>query len=185
MHQVRKRVRRILAEPDHGLSELCREVLQEVYQRVIELDTKRTAYNARVVRLCQPIEPCQRLSQVAGVGPLTATAFYAAVGNGQSFDNGRHVSAWLGLVPKPHSRGERTVLQGIHKRGDQYLRTLLSHAARSIVYRAAGKSDARSQWIQRLQARRHTHIAVVALANKTTRILWVMLAKGTPYQAAD
>jgi hypothetical protein len=66
-----------------------------------------TAYNARIVRLCQQIKPCQRLSQGAGVGPLTATAFYATVGNAQAFDNGRHVSAWLGLVPKQHASGER------------------------------------------------------------------------------
>ena len=184
IHQVRKRVGRILAEPNDGLSELCRDVLQDVYQRVIELDTKMTAYNARLVHLCQQIEPCQRLSQVAGVGPLTATAFYAAVGNGQTFHNGRHVSAWLGLVPNQHSSGERTVLSGIHKRGDRYLRTLLVHGARSVVYRASGKSDARSQWIQRLQARRNTNVAVVAMANKTARIMWAMLAKGTTYQAA-
>ena len=184
IHQVRKRVGRILAEPNNGLSELCRDVLQDVYQHVIELDTKMTTYNARLDRLCQQIEPCQRLSQVAGVGPLTATAFYAAVGNGQTFNNGRHVSAWLGLVPNQHSSGERTVLLGIHKRGDRYLRTLLIHGARSVVYRASGKSDARSQWIQHLQARRNTNVAVVALANKTARIMWAMLAKGTTYQAA-
>ena len=69
-----------------------------------------TAYTARLVRLCPQIEPCQRLSQVEGVGPLTATAFYASVGNAQAFDNGRHVSAWLGLVPKQQSSGERIVL---------------------------------------------------------------------------
>ncbi len=184
IHQVRKRVGRILTNPDNGLSELCRDVLQDVYQRVGELDAKMTDYNARLVRVCQQIEPCQRLSQVAGVGPLTATAFYAAVGNGHTFDNGRHVSAWLGLVPNQRSSGERTVLLGIHKRGDRYLRTLLIHGARSVVYRATGKRDTRSQWIQRLQARRNTNVAVVALANKTVRILWAMLAKGTTYQAA-
>jgi transposase len=184
IQQLRKHVGRILAEPGSGLTELCREVLQDVYHRVCELDAKMTAYNARLVRLCQQLEPCQRLSQVEGVGPLTATAFYASVGNAQAFDNGRHVSAWLGLVPKQQSSGDRIVLLGIHKRGDRYLRTLLIHGARSVVYRAAGKRDARSQWIQRLQARRNTNVAVVALANKNARVLWAMLARGTPYKAA-
>jgi transposase len=184
IHQVRKRVGRLLADPGSGLSELCRDVLQDVYQRVGELDAKVTAYNARIVRLCQQIEPCQRLSQVPGVGPLTATAFYATVGNAQAFDNGRHVSAWLGLVPKQHASGDRTVLLGIHKRGDRYLRTLLIHGARSVVYRATDKCGARSQWIQRLQARRNTNVAVVALANKNARVLWALLAKGTTYHAA-
>ena len=120
LHQVRKRVGHILADPESGLSKLCRDILQDVAQRMSDLDARMTAYNAWMVRVCQQSEPCQRLSQVDGVGPLTATAFYAAVGNGQAFDNGRHVSAWLGLVPKQHSRGERTVLLGIHKRGDRY-----------------------------------------------------------------
>jgi transposase len=184
IQQVRKRVGRIIAESGSGLTEFCRDVLQDIYQQVGELDAKVTAYNARIVRLCQQIEPCQRLSQVPGVGPLTATAFYATVGNAQAFDNGRHVSAWLGLVPKQHASGGRAVLLGIHKRGDRYLRTLLIHGARSVVYRATGKRDARSQWIQRLQARRNTNVAVVALANKNARMLWAMLAKGTTYQAA-
>jgi transposase len=184
IHQGRQRVGRLLAEAGSGLSEFCRDVLQDVYQRVGELDAKVTAYNARIVRLCQQIEPCQRLSPVAGVGPLTATAFYATVGNAQACDNGRHVAAWLGLVPQQHASGERTVLLGIHKRGDRYWRTLLIHGARSVVYRATDKCDARSQWIQRLQARRNTNGAVVALANKNARVLWALLAKGTTYQAA-
>jgi transposase len=125
LHHVRKRVGRILAAPESGLSELCREILRDVLQRIGDLDARMTAYNARIVHLCQQIEPCQRLSEVEGVGPLTATAFYAAVGNAQAFDNGRHVAAWLGLVPQQHSSGARTVLSGIHKRGDRYLRTWL------------------------------------------------------------
>jgi transposase len=120
LHQVRKRVGDIRADPARGLSELCREILRDVHQRIGDLDARMMSYNAWMVRLCQQIEPCQRFRQVDGVGPLTATAFYAAVGNAQAFDNGRQVSAWLGLVPKQHSSGERTVLLGIHKRGDRY-----------------------------------------------------------------
>jgi transposase len=172
LHQVRKRVGDMLADPARGLSELCREILRDVHQRLGDLDARLTTYNAWMVRVCQQIEPCQRLSQVDGVGPLTATAFYAAVGNAQAFDNGRHVAAWLGLVPKQHASGERTVLLGIHTRGDRYVRPLVIHGARSVVYRAAGKRDAHSRWIQRVQARRNTKIAVVALANKNARILW-------------
>jgi transposase len=101
------------------VSAFCRDVLQDVYQRVGELDAQGTAYNARIVRLCYQNEQCHRFSQVAGVGPLTATAFYATVGNAQTF-NGHHVSAWRGLMPKPQASGDRTVLLGIHKRGDRY-----------------------------------------------------------------
>jgi transposase len=184
LHQVRKRVGDILADPASGLSALCREILRDVAQRIGDLDARMTAYNAWIGRVCQQIEPCQRLNQGNGVGPLTATAFYAAVGNAQAFDHGRHVSAWLGLGPKQHFSGERTVLLGIHKRGDRYLRTLFIHGARSVVYRAAGKRDALSQGIQQVQARRNTNIAVVALANKHARMLWAFLAHETVYKAA-
>jgi len=184
LHQVRKRVGDILADPARGLSELCREILRDVHQRISALDARMTTYHAWIVRVCQQSEPCQRLSQVDGVGPLTATAFYAAGGHAQAFDKGRHVSAWLGLVPKQHSRGERTVLLGIHKRGDRYLRPLCIHGARAGVYRAAGKRDAHSQGIQRVQARRNTKIAVGALANNNARILWALLAHETVYKAA-
>jgi transposase len=184
LHHVRQRVGRILAAPESDLSERCRDILRDVLQRSGDLDARMTAYNARIVQVCQQIAPCQRFSEVEGVGPRTATAFYAAVGNAQAFDNGRHVAAWLGLVPQQHSSGARTVLLGSHKRGDRYVRTWFMHGARSVVYRAASKADGRSQWLQRLQARRNTHRAVVALANKHARILWALLAHATVYKAA-
>jgi transposase len=118
-HQVRKRVGAILSDPARGLSALCREILRDGHQRLGDLDARMTADNAWMVRVCQQLEPCQRLRQVDGVGPRTATAFYAAVGNGQAVDNGRHVSAWLGRVPKQHASGERPVRLGSHKRGDR------------------------------------------------------------------
>jgi transposase len=182
--QVRQRVGRILADPESGLRERCRELLQDVAQRIGDLAARMTTDTAWIGRVCQQIEPCQRLSQVEGVGPLTATAFYAAVGNAQAVDHGRHVAAGLGLVPNHHSSGERPVLLGIHKRGDRYFRTLFMHGARSVVYRAAGQCAGRSQWMQRGQTRRHTNVAVVALAKKNARVLWALLAHDTVYKAA-
>lgn len=110
LQQIRKRLGRRLAAPGSGLTELCREVRHDGYHRICALDATMTAYTARLVRLWQQMEPCQRLSQVEGGGPLTATACSASVGNAQAFDHGRHVSAWLGLVPQQQSSGERIVL---------------------------------------------------------------------------
>lgn len=124
---------------------------------------------------------CQRIGEIEGVGPLIATAMVSAIGDGRSFRNGRELSAWLGLVPRQESSGGRTRLLGISKRGDSYLRTLLVHGARSVVYRAGSKADRRSHWIADKQRRLGTNRACVAVANKNARIIWAMLANEQRY----
>lgn len=113
-----------------------------------------------------------------GVGPLTASAFVAELGDPRAFRNGRQVGAWLGLVPRQRSSGGRAVLLGISKRGDKYLRTLLVHGARAVVRVADRHDDPLSLWIRRLKERRGVHRAIVAVANKTARQLWAQLAYG-------
>ena len=124
----------------------------------------------------------QRLQQLRGVGPLIATALVAAVGNAEQFKNGRQMAASLGLTPGQHSSGGKERLLGITKRGDVYLRTLLIHGARSAIYAARHKDDRLSQWVTGLAIRRHPNVAATALANKTARIAWAMLRRGTDYQ---
>ena len=119
---------------------------------------------------------------VEGVGPLTATALIAAVGNARQFRSGRELSTWLGLVPRQHSTGGRSVLLGISKRGDRYLRTLLIHAARAALRFAARKRDPRSRWIGAVRERRGANTAAVALANKNARVLWALLARNEDYR---
>src|SRR5208282_4211000 len=107
----------------------------------------------------------------------TATALVAAVGNAQRFRNGRELSAYLGLVPRQHSSGGKTVLLGITKRGDRYLRTLLIHGARSALRQCKLKGDARSEWAARISAARGPNVAAVAMANKNARVLWALLTR--------
>ena len=107
-----------------------------------------------------------------------------AVGDGRSFQSGRELAAWLGLVPRQHTTGGKPRLYGITKRGDKRLRAVLIHGARAVVRHAAGKADPLSRWIRAVQARRGTNIATVALANKLVRIAWVVLARGEPYVPA-
>jgi transposase len=107
----------------------------------------------------------------------------AAVGDARQFHRERELSAWLGLVPRQHSSGAHTMLLGISKRGDRYLRTLLIHGARSMLHRVQRKRDRRSRRIGALKERRGANIAVVALANKNARVLWALLARDEDYRA--
>ena len=123
-------------------------------------------------------DACQRIAKIKGVGPKTATALVAAVGDGSEFKNGRHLAAWLGLVPRQHSSGDRRMLMGISKRGSQHLRALLVHGARAVVRTAPGKRDPANQWINQLRERRGFNRTTVAVANKTARIIWAVLRSG-------
>jgi transposase len=125
----------------------------------------------------------QRLLEIPGVGPLTATALVAAVGNGTAFTKGRDFAAWLGLVPKQHSTCGKAWLLGISKRGNAYLRRLFIHGARSIVLRLNRSNHAIGNWMNQLESRTHRNVMVVAVANKLARIAWAVLSKGEPYRA--
>src|SRR6516162_2322317 len=165
----------------NGLSSLVRALVGELKDELGELDQRIAAYDRRIRELYRNNELCQRLGKIEGVGPLSATALMAAVGNRQGFKNGRQFAAWLGLVPKQRSSGGRDRLFGISKRGDRYLRTLLIHGARASLARAKGKQDPRSRWLEKLRERRHPNIAAVALANKNARIAWALLSSGEAY----
>jgi transposase len=124
----------------------------------------------------------QRLQAIPGVGPITASALVASVGDAKVFHNGRQFAAWLGLVPRQDSSGGKTNLLGISKRGDTYLRTLLIHGARSVLLSLKRHPDRADGWLARVAARRNPNIAAVALANKNARTVWALLAHGRDYQ---
>jgi transposase len=172
----------ILEDAENGLSGLFREMLVEMAERLRLLDERLRQYDLRVARVFRQDERCHRLAQVEGVGPLIATALVAAVGNAHEFKSGRELSAWLGLVPRQHSSGGKTVLLGISKRGDRYLRTLFIHGARSAVRTVERRKDLRSVSISRLKGRRGPNVAAVALANRNARVLWALLTKGESYR---
>jgi len=175
----------ILADPErHGLSGLFRETLQEMAERLRFFDERVGAYDDRIERVFKEDERCRRLAKVEGVGPLVATAVVAAVGNASEFKSGRELSAWLGLVPRQHSSGNRSQLLGISKRGDRYLRTILIHGARAALRRADHKRDQRSRWAMRIKLARGYNKAAVALANKNARIIWALLTRGENYRPA-
>jgi len=134
-------------------------------------------FDEEIKAVCAADPACRRLLDIPGVGPLTATALVAAVGDASAFRNGRELAAWLGLVPRQHSTGGRTRLLGISKRGDRYVRCLLIHGARAALRWAERREDRRSEWAKSVEARRGRNIAAVALANKNARTAWAVLAK--------
>lgn len=170
---------------DDGLPDLIRKLAGEIREELAGLDRRIASSNRRIRALFRSNEACQRIGQIEGIGPITATALVAAVGDRSCFRNGRQFAAWLGLVPKQHSSGGKSRLFGISKRGDRYLRTLMIHGARAVLGRANGKTDPRSQWIGRMRERRHPNIVAVALANKNARIVWSVLAHGDEYRPAQ
>ncbi len=182
--RVRRMIPEILARADSGLSTMARETIAELWDFFCDLERRIEHFDKKIEAVFKSSEPCQRVARIKGVGPKTATAIVAAVGDGSDFRNGRHMAAWLGLVPRQFSSGDKAVLMGISKRGSQHLRSLLVHGARAVVRTAPNKNDPISQWANQLRERRGFNRATVAIANKNARIIWAVLRTGDQYRAA-
>lgn len=180
--KVRQALPALLEDAENSLTWSAREWLGALATELRSLDHWLEETEDKIQRVFAHHEACQRLAQMEGIGPLTATALVAAVGDATTFKNGRQLAAWLGLVPRQHSSGGKPTLLGISKGGQTYLRKLLIHGARAVIQRVDRKQDARSHWLQGVKARRGTNRACVAHANKTARIAWVLLARGEQYR---
>ena len=174
----------ILEDAENGLSSFVRRVFANLYEQLKSVMQQIRQADTRLVELFSRSAACQRIAEIPGVGPLTSTAMVAAVGDAKSFRNGRHLAAWLGLIPAQSSSGGKVRLLGITKRGDKYLRSLLIHGARTVCRYAIDKTDRKSRWLQALIERRGMNRAAVALANKRARTIQALLATGAAYQAA-
>jgi transposase len=183
--RLRRGLKQIVDGDDINLGIIIRDLVRDVHEELAELDQRIALYNRRIRDLFRTNEMCQRIGKIEGIGPITATALVAAVGDRSCFKNGREFAAWLGLVPKQRSSGGKARLFGISKRGDRYLRTLMIHGARAVLGKAGGKQDPRSQWLGRMCERRHSNVVAVALANKNARIVWSVLARGEDYRPAQ
>ncbi len=180
---VRRQLPQYLEDGENELTPVSREVFADLYDHLTQLDEQINIYDQRIKRLVKNSDPCKRLLSLPGVGPIVATALIMAIGNGREFKNGRHMAAYLGLVPKQHSSGGKDRLLGISKRGDRYVRTLLIHGARAMALQVKNKPDHENQWLYKLIERRGMNKAVVALANKIARQAWAILAREEQYQS--
>jgi len=181
--QVRKRLPELLEDAENALTVLSRAAFAEQYERLLELDKDVKRYDQKMNQLCQANALSQRLAEVPGIGPLTATIVAADLGENRHYVNSRHYAASLGIVPRQNSSGGKSTLLGISKRGNRYIRTLLIHGARAVLRTCQNKNDTLSLWLQNLMQRRGFNVAAVALANKNARILWALAYKEERYQA--
>lgn len=181
---VRRQLPLYLEDAKNELTPISREVFADLYEQLKQLDDQITAYDLKLKNIVKTSDAGQRLLALPGVGTIVATALMMAVGTAKEFKNGRHMAAWLGLVPKQHSSGGKEHLLGISKRGDHYVRAQLIHGARSVAFRVKNDPEHENQWLYKLIQRRGMNKAVVAFANKLARQAWVVLAKGESYQPA-
>ena len=180
--RLRRELPGILEDAENGLPALAREVLAGLLDQFHDFDTRVTAYDRQIRALAEASEPARRLMQVEAIGPQTATALVASMGDPHVFKSGRSYAASLGITPRQHSSGGIDRLGQITRQGDSYLRTLLVHGARAYLRVVDKKTDGKSAWARRLKERRHVNVVAVALAAKHARIAWAMLAKGTEYR---
>ena len=178
---ITTRVPEQIEDADNLLPGSFRQLVQRLLDHLKELDRQVNEIEAQIQAWHRNSELSTRLAQVPGIGPITASALVASVGDAKNFDDGRQLAAWLGLVPRQHSSGGKSNLLGMSKRGDSYLRTLLIHGARSVIYRAGQRAEPCS-WINAVVQRRNKNIAAVALANKNARIAWALLAHNRCYE---
>jgi len=179
---IAKRLPEILEEGENGLPGMMRQLLRRLGENLKDMDDHVGEMERQIKLWHRENEQSCKLEAIAGIGPITASAYVASLGDAKSFKNARQVPAWLGMVPRHEGTGGRATLGKISKRGDVYLRTMLIHGARSVIAQIERKPDQADEWLKKLLARRNKNIAAVALAAKNARIAWALLAHERGYQ---
>lgn len=180
---LKRQLPSILEDAENLLSARMRTLLIDLRDEWQKLDDQIEATNRELAQSAKNDDGCRRLLTIPGIGPLTATALTAAIGNGTAFRKSRDLAAWLGLVPRQHSTGGKAKLLGISKRGNPHLRRLFIHGGRAVVARLKREEHSFGSWLDRLEERSPRNVAVVAMANKLARIAWSVLTSGQPYCA--
>ncbi len=184
-----RRIPALLEDATIALPDLVRHTVSGLLQEVRDLEDRIAATDQQLMRVVREHPVARRLHQIPGVGVITATALVGAVGNIHAFRRGRHFASWLGLTPRESSSGNRRHLGGISKRGDVYLRCLLTHGARSLLLTAqrtarhASQGTRLQQWAADIAARRGHNKAAIAVANKLARIVWAVWHKDVEFQS--
>ena len=182
---IATRAPELIEDASNELPGAFRLLVQRLLDHLKELDRQVGELETQIQQWHRSSDVSSKLAQIPGIGPITASALVASLGDAKNFESGRQVAAWLGLVPRQHSSGGKQNLLGISKRGDTYLRTLLIHGARSVIYRAGQKVEPNKTcaWVNAVVERRNKNVAAVALANKNARIVWALLAHDRQYEA--
>lgn len=177
-----EKVIEILEDNKNVLSLKATAIFTRMYEQYKIFDAQVDIYDKEIERISKVDVACQQIMEIEGIGPITASAMVATMGDAKVFKNGREVAAWLGLVPKQHSSGNTIRLSGISKRGDRYVRKLLINGGRTVVKNCENKTDKRNLWIADLKRRAGYNKTAVAVANKNARIIWAILTTGECYR---
>ena len=180
---IAKRLPEILEDGENGLPGMMRQLLKGLSENLKHLDQQVEELERQIKLWHAGNEQSRKLEKIGGIGPLTASAYVATVGDAKSFRNARQVPAWLGMVPRHDGTGGKVKMGSISKRGDVYLRTLLIHGARAVIRQAERKPEQADGWLRKLIARRNKNIAAVALAARNARIAWALLAHERTYES--
>ena len=172
----------ILTGTEMKLSGVVRLLVAQLKLELDQLAARLEEADALIEQTAQENEACRRLDAIPGIGPVTATALLAAIGNGAAFRKGREFAAWVGLVPREHSTGGEQKLLGISRRGNSYLRKLFVQGARVVLQFKEKQSSGLKAWLTNVSWRTHYNVVGVALANKLARTAWAVLAKGEVYR---
>jgi len=183
INHIATHLRDILEDWENGLPGVFRQLIDRLGAHLKELDQQVRELEVQIQVWHRANDASRKLAEIPGIGPITASALVASIGDAKAFDDGRQLAAWLGIVPRQHSTGGKQTLLGISKRGDTYLRTLLIHGARAVIRIAERKANYAGSWLAGVMGRRNKNVAAVALANKNARIVWALLAHDRKYTA--
>jgi transposase len=184
IHHI-KEVPALLEKEVVKLTPISIRIFTQLYEQYKLFDKQVKQYEVDIEISANQDIRCKELMKIEGIGPMTASAAVATIGDATVFKNGRQLAAWLGMVPKQRSSGETTRLLGMSKRGDKYLRTLLIHGARTVLKYCDRKTDQKSLWLSNKKHRSGYNVTSVALANKNARIIWAMLTTGESYRSVS
>ena len=181
---LRGELPKILTAPSDVLSPRMTRMIEELAADWRRLDERIERLSSEIELLAHNDAGCERLMSVPGIGPVISSAMVAAIGAGDAFSKGRDFAAWLGLVPRQMSTGDRTILGSISKRGNRYLRALFVQAAWVVLIRQKNwERHGLKSWIEAARKRLHRNVLAIALANKLARIAWSVLARGRGFEA--
>jgi len=172
----------VIEDAEQNLSPRLRWLLDRLWQEWKQIESDVQAISQEIERISDEDVRCRQLRQIPGFGPLVSTATVAAIGNGAAFRRGRDFAAWVGVVPRQYSTGGNARLYGISKRGNIYLRRMLIHGARAVLFRIKHDTGGFGQWVHRLAQRAPRNKVIVAIANKLARIAWAVLSSGKDYR---
>jgi transposase len=181
---LRAELPRILTTPPDVLSPRMVHVIEDLAGDWRRLDERIDGLSIEIEAIARRDAGCERLMSVPGIGPIISSAIVAAIGKGDAFGKGRDFAAWLGLVPKQISTGDRTILGKISKRGNRYLRVLFVQAAWVVLIKPKSwERHGLKPWLEAAKRRLHHNVLAIALANKLARIAWSVLAHRRNFEA--